>query len=112
MKCDRFAFHLELQVADFLLQVEIVGGQVGEASVGLVQLAAQLGDLVLLDGQRRPLALRQLQPVEQSVLQQTSPSASRQRTCSWPATISTVAEARPGYTGTPMVACLPSQLYR
>ena len=60
IQCVDFAFHLELEVADFLLEVEIVCGKVGILSVGLVQSAPQLGDLVLLSSQRRALTLRQL----------------------------------------------------
>ena len=59
-KCDCFAFHLELKVTDFLLQVEIVGGQIRIPSIGLIEFAAQLGDLVFFGSQRCTLTLRQL----------------------------------------------------
>jgi len=68
-----FAFHLELKIADFLLQVEIVGSQVGIAAVRLVQFTAKFGDLVFLSSQRRALTLRQLQSVQQPVLQRSKP---------------------------------------
>jgi len=64
INCDCFTFHLELKVANFLLQVQIIGGQVGILSVGLFELAAQLGYLILLSSQRRSLTLRQLKSVQ------------------------------------------------